>query len=156
MGRRRAAKHRAVVADAIYGSEALSKFISRIMESGKRNVAESIVYGALQNAEKKSGTKGVDIFTKAIDNVKPLLEVKSRRVGGATYQVPVEVNPNRQIALSMRWIIASARSRNGRTMAEKLMNELLDASNGTGGAMKKREEMHKMAEGNKAFAHYRW
>ncbi|MEK6796556.1 MAG: 30S ribosomal protein S7 [Spirochaetota bacterium] len=156
MGRRHRAKTRKIAPDARYNNEVVSRFIGRLMVSGKRHVAEHIVYGAIEGAEKKTGGKGIDIFTKAVESVKPLLEVKSRRVGGATYQVPVEVRPSRQLALSMRWIIESARTRNGRSMADKLMNEIMDASNGTGGAMRKRDDMHKMAEGNKAFAHYRW
>lgn len=134
----------------------LSKFMNMIMQDGKKSVAEGIVYGALDVIEKKGHSEALELVSKALENVQPRVEVKSRRVGGATYQVPVEVRPARRVALSMRWLIDAARKRNERTMAAKLAGELLDASEGRGTAAKKREDTHKMAEANKAFAHYRW
>ena len=134
----------------------LSKFMNMIMEDGKKSVAEKIVYGALDVIEGKGHKETLELVSKALENVQPRVEVKSRRVGGATYQVPVEVRPARRLALSMRWLIDAARKRNERTMSAKLAGELLDASEGRGAAAKKREDTHKMAEANKAFAHYRW
>jgi len=134
----------------------LSKFMNMIMQDGKKSVAEKIVYGALDVIESKGNSESLELVAKALENVQPRVEVKSRRVGGATYQVPVEVRPARRVALSMRWLIDAARKRNERTMAAKLAGELLDASEGRGAAAKKREDTHKMAEANKAFAHYRW
>jgi small subunit ribosomal protein S7 len=155
--RRRRAPKRAVMPDPIYNSEVVTKFINKVMWDGKKTLAERIVYGAIERLNnKEEGTKGIDIFYKAIENVKPLLEVRSRRVGGATYQVPMEVRPERQQTLSIRWIVDAARNRNERTMVERLANELWDAANERGAAFKKREDTHRMAEANKAFAHYRW
>ena len=155
--RRRRAPKRTVMPDPIYNSEVVTKFINKVMWDGKKTLAERIVYGAIERLNnKEEGTKGIDIFYKAIENVKPLLEVRSRRVGGATYQVPMEVRPERQQTLSIRWIVDAARNRNERTMIERLANELWDAANERGAAFKKREDTHRMAEANKAFAHYRW
>lgn len=154
--RRRKAPVREVLPDPIYGSKVLTKFINSIMLDGKKSVAQKVVYEALKRAESKSGEKGIDIFNQAMDNIKPVMEVKSRRVGGATYQVPIEVRPARQQSLAIRWIIAATRKRNERTMMEKLSNELMDAATEKGAAFKKKEDTYKMAEANKAFAHYRW
>ena len=157
MPRRREIAKREVPADPIYGSQLVTKFISTIMRGGKRSTAERIMYKALEIVKEKSQDDPVKIFKKAIENAKPSLEVKSRRVGGSNYQVPVEVNPNRRLSLSIRWLVGYARQRgDGKTMEEKLANELLDAANLRGGAVKKREDTHRMAEANKAFAHYRW
>jgi small subunit ribosomal protein S7 len=135
----------------------VTKFISTVMRGGKRSTAEGILYGSLNIIREKTGDDPLKVFKKAIDNVKPSLEVKSRRVGGSNYQVPIEVNPNRRLSLSIRWLVGYARQRgDGKTMRERLANELLDASNLRGGAVKKREDTHRMAEANKAFAHYRW
>ncbi|MBD3795020.1 MAG: 30S ribosomal protein S7 [Epsilonproteobacteria bacterium] len=154
--RRRKAPQRPVLQDPIYSSLVLAKFINKIMYDGKKSTAQSIVYGAIDRIESKSGKKGIDIFNKAMDNVRPVMEVRSRRVGGATYQVPVEVRPARQQALAIRWLIDAARKRNERTMIERLSNELMDAAGQKGAAYKKKEDTYKMAEANKAFAHYRW
>ena len=155
--RRRRAPKRPVMPDPVYNSQVVTKFINKVMWDGKKTLAERIVYGAIERLNnKEEGTKGIDIFYKAIENVKPLLEVRSRRVGGATYQVPMEVRPERQQTLSIRWIVDAARNRNERTMIERLANELWDAANERGAAFKKREDTHRMAEANKAFAHYRW
>jgi small subunit ribosomal protein S7 len=155
--RRRRAPKRPVMPDPVYNSEVVTKFINKVMWDGKKTLAERIVYGAIEKLnEKEEGTKGIDIFFKAIENVKPLLEVRSRRVGGATYQVPMEVRPERQQTLAIRWIVDAARNRNERTMVERLANELWDAANERGAAFKKREDTHRMAEANKAFAHFRW
>ncbi|GAB6045939.1 30S ribosomal protein S7 [Caminibacter profundus] len=155
--RRRRAPKRPVMPDPVYNSEVVTKFINKVMWDGKKTLAERIVYGAIERLDgKEEGTKGIDIFFKAIENVKPLLEVRSRRVGGATYQVPMEVRPERQQTLAIRWIVDAARNRNERTMIERLANELWDAANERGAAFKKREDTHRMAEANKAFAHYRW
>jgi small subunit ribosomal protein S7 len=156
MSRRRVAAKRDVIPDPRYGSEMLSKFMNMIMVDGKKSVAEKIVYGALDVIEGKGHDESLEVLTKALENVQPRVEVKSRRVGGATYQVPVEVRPSRRLALSMRWLIDAARKRNERTMAAKLAGELLDAFEGRGAAAKKREDTHRMADANKAFAHYRW
>jgi small subunit ribosomal protein S7 len=143
--------------DPIYGSKVVTKFINKLMWDGKKSVAQKIFYDALKMIEERNrDVKGIDVFNEAIENVKPLMEVKSRRVGGATYQVPVEVRPVRQQSLAIRWIVDAARSRSERTMAERLANELFDAANKRGAAFKKKEETYKMAEANKAFAHYRW
>ena len=143
--------------DAVYGSRLMAKFINHVMLDGKRSTAESIVYKAMDRAHRKSGEEDVlALFKRAVDNIRPVLEVKSRRVGGSTYQVPVEVYPRRRTSLALRWLITSARSRGERGMAEKLCNEILDAANNRGAAVKKREDTHRMAEANKAFAHYRW
>ncbi len=154
--RRRRAPVREVLPDPIYNSKVVTKFINKLMWDGKKSVAEKIMYEALDIIEKKVDKKGIEVFNEAIENVKPLLEVKSRRVGGATYQVPVEVRPVRQQSLAIRWLVDAARKRNERTMAQRLANELIDAANKRGAAFKKKEDTYKMAEANKAFAHYRW
>ena len=157
MPRRREIPKREPTPDPIYQSQLLTKFISTVMRDGKRSLAERILYDSLDIIKEKTGDDPMKVFKKAVDNVKPSLEVKSRRVGGSNYQVPIEVNPNRRLSLSIRWLVGHARSRgDGKTMQEKLANELLDASNLRGGAVKKREDTHRMAEANKAFAHYRW
>jgi small subunit ribosomal protein S7 len=157
MPRRREVPKREVPADPIYSSPLVTKFINTVMKEGKRSTAESILYRSFDIIREKTGDDPLKVFKKAVDNVKPSLEVKSRRVGGSNYQVPIEVNPNRRLSLSIRWLVAYARARgDGKTMQEKLANELLDASNLRGGAVKKREDTHRMAEANKAFAHYRW
>ncbi|OPX27193.1 MAG: 30S ribosomal protein S7 [Campylobacteraceae bacterium 4484_166] len=154
--RRRKAPVREVMPDPIYGSKIVTKFINTIMLDGKKSIAQKIMYGAIVNLDGRGEEKGIELFEKAIDNVKPLLEVKSRRVGGATYQVPVEVRDQRRQTLALRWLIDSSRKRNERTMDERLANELFEAANERGNAFKKKEDIHKMAEANKAFAHYRW
>ena len=157
MARRNSAVKRDVLPDPVFGSKLLTKLINQIMLDGKKGTAENIVYGAFDIIAKKTGLDPVDVFTTAIENVKPVLETKGRRVGGATYQVPMEIRPERRQTLGIRWIVTFARKRSGeRTMKEKLAGELLDAYNNTGNAIKKKEEMHRMAEANKAFAHYRW
>jgi small subunit ribosomal protein S7 len=157
MPRRREVPKREQVPDALYQSPLVTKFINTIMSEGKRSTAERILYQSFDLIKERSGDDPLKIFKKAVDNVKPSLEVKSRRVGGSNYQVPIEVNPNRRLSLSIRWLVGYARSRgDGKTMQEKLANELLDAANLRGGAVKKREDTHRMAEANKAFAHYRW
>lgn len=156
MPRRREVPKREILPDPKYGNVELSKFMNVIMESGKKAVAERIVYGALEYIEKKTGKDPLEVFTTAINNVKPLVEVKSRRVGGANYLVPVEVRPVRRLALSMRWIKQAARKRSEKSMALRLANELIDATEGRGGAIKKRDEVHRMAEANKAFSHFRF
>ena len=155
--RRRKAPVREVMPDPIYGNKVITKFINSLMYDGKKSVATEIMYGALKAIDSKGGElKGIEVFNSAIDNVKPIMEVKSRRVGGATYQVPVEIRDSRREALAMRWVITAARSRSGHGMADTLALELFDAYNNTGSAFKKKEDTHKMAEANKAFAHYRW
>ena len=154
--RRRRAPQRPVLPDPVYKSKIITKFVNAIMLDGKKSVAQKIMYDALERIESKTGEKGIDIFNKAIDNVRPIMEVKSRRVGGATYQVPIEVRPVRQQSLAIRWIVDAARKRNERTMIERLSNELIDAATEKGAAFKKKEDTYKMAEANKAFAHYRW
>jgi len=157
MPRRREVPKREVPPDAIYSSTLVTKFVRMIMQGGKRSVAEGIVYGSLEIIKDRTGDDPLKVFQKAIDNTKPSLEVKSRRVGGSNYQVPIEVSGNRRLSLSIRWLTSSARSRgDGKTMRSKLANELIDASNLRGGSVKKREDTHRMAEANKAFAHYRW
>jgi len=157
MPRRREIPKREPPADPIYLSSLVTKFISTVMRDGKRSLAERILYDSFDIIKDRTGDDPMKVFKKAVDNVKPSLEVKSRRVGGSNYQVPIEVNPNRRLSLSIRWLVGHARSRgDGKTMQEKLANELLDASNLRGGAVKKREDTHRMAEANKAFAHYRW
>ena len=156
MPRRREVPKREILPDPKFGNVELSKFMNVIMEGGKKAVAERIIYGALEQIEKKTGKDPVEIFSVAINNVKPMVEVKSRRVGGANYQVPVEVRPSRRQALAFRWLREAARNRPERTISSRLALEILDASNNAGGAVKKREDTHKMAEANKAFAHYRW
>jgi len=145
-----------VIADPVYTSPVVTSLINKILMHGKRSTAEAIVYGALENCREKTNTDPVITLKRALDNVKPTVEVRSRRVGGATYQVPVEVKPARATALGLRWIVDNSRERREKSMAERLGNELIDASNGLGAAVKKREDTHKMAEANKAFAHYRW
>ncbi len=154
--RRRRAPVREVMPDPVYNSKVVTKFINGLMLDGKKNIATKIFYDALKRIEEKTNEKGIEVFEKAIENIKPILEVKSRRVGGATYQVPVEVRPARQQTLAIRWIITFARKRSERTMVERLSNELIDAANSRGAAYKKKEDTYKMAEANKAFAHYRW
>ncbi len=154
--RRRKAPVRPVLPDPVHGSKVLTKFINAIMLGGKKSTAQKVMYSALERIESKSGEKGIEVFNKAMDNVKPVMEVKSRRVGGATYQVPIEVRPVRQQSLGIRWIVDAARKRNERTMMERLSNELMEAATDKGSAFKKKEDTYKMAEANKAFAHYRW
>ena len=156
MPRKGPAPKHPVVTDPVYGSPLVTSLINKVLLSGKRSVAEKIVYGALEGCRDKTGTDPVITLKRALDNVRPTLEVKSRRVGGATYQVPIEVKPGRATTLAMRWLIQYSRARREKTMTERLMNELLDASNGLGASVKRREDTHKMAESNKAFAHYRW
>ncbi len=157
MPRRREVPKRDVPPDPIYNSALVTKFISTIMHAGKRSKAEAIIYRSFDIIKDRTGDDPLKIFKKALDNVKPSLEVKSRRVGGSNYQVPIEVNPNRRLSLSIRWLVGYARLRgDGKTMQERLANELIDAANLRGGAVKKREDTHRMAEANKAFAHYRW
>ena len=154
--RRRKAPVREIMPDPVYGSKIVTKFINKIMLDGKKSVAEKILYQALDMIGAKGEKSGIEVFNEAIENIKPVLEVKSRRVGGATYQVPVEVRPVRQLSLAIRWLVDAARKRNERTMAERLANELMDAATQKGAAFKKKEDTYKMAEANKAFAHYRW
>lgn len=156
MSRRNAAVVRDVLPDPVYNRKDVTKLINQVMEDGKRTIAQKIVYEALNSSSEKLGVDAMEVWDKALENVKPVLEVKARRVGGATYQVPVEIRAARRQTLAIRWIVDSARKRNDRTMAVKLANELMDAFNQTGGAFKKKEEMHRMAEANKAFASYRW
>ena len=155
MRKRRAVK-RDVLADPIYNSKLVTKLINRIMIDGKKGVAQTIFYDAMKIVEEKTGENPMDVLNRALENIKPALEVKSRRVGGANYQVPIEVRPDRSQALGLRWLVQYARLRGGHSMAENLANEIIDAANGTGAAVKKREDTHRMAEANKAFAHYRW
>ncbi len=156
MSRRRVATKREIIPDPRFSSVMLTKFMNMIMESGKKSVAEGIVYGALDAIEAKGHSEPLEVLSKALENVQPRVEVKSRRVGGATYQVPVEVRPSRRMALAMRWLIDAARKRNERNMSAKLAGELMDAFESRGSAAKKREDTHRMAEANKAFSHYRW
>lgn len=155
MRRRKAAK-REVLGDPVYHNKVVTKFINKMMYDGKKSISEKIIYDSFDKIKEKTNEQGIDVFQKALENVKPLVEVRSRRVGGATYQVPVEVRIDRQQSLSIRWILESTRKRNERTMVDRLANELIDAANEKGNAFKKKEEVHKMAEANKAFAHYRW
>jgi len=156
MPRKGPAPRRPLVIDPVYNSTLVSQLVNKILLRGKRSVAEKIVYGALEGAREKTGTDPVVTLKRALDNVKPTIEVKSRRVGGATYQVPVEVRPERRVALGMRWLVLYSRDRGEKTMRERLAAELIDASQLRGNAVKKRDDVHKMAEANKAFAHYRW
>jgi small subunit ribosomal protein S7 len=156
MGRKKKTEDRGILPDPKYNSVVVSKFVNRMMWEGKRSVALRIIHGAMGVIREKSDKEPLEVFLKALDNIKPVVEVKSRRVGGATYQVPVEIRESRREALGMRWIINAARARSGRGMGERLAAELLDAYNNTGTAFKKKEDTHKMAEANKAFAHYRW
>ncbi|UOR23966.1 30S ribosomal protein S7 [Helicobacter pylori] len=154
--RRRKAPVREILGDPVYGNKVVTKFINKMMYDGKKSVAEKIIYKAFNKIEEKSGEKGIEVFEKALERVRPLVEVRSRRVGGATYQVPVEVRVSRQQSLSIRWILEATRKRNERMMVDRLANELMDAASDKGAAFKKKEDVHKMAEANKAFAHYRW
>lgn len=156
MPRRRVVGQRKILPDPKFGSEILAKFINVVMVDGKKSTSEKIVYGALIAAAEKTGKDHLDIFEVALDNVRPTVEVKSRRVGGSTYQVPVEVRPSRRNALAMRWLVEAARKRGEKSMAARLAGELVDAADNKGTAVKKREDVHRMAEANKAFAHYRW
>ena len=156
MPRKGPAPKRPLVVDPVYQSQLVTQLVNKVLVDGKRSVAESIVYGALEGCRAKSDTDPVVTLKRALDNVKPALEVRSRRVGGATYQVPVEVRAERSTTLALRWLVSFSRQRREKTMVERLANELLDASNGLGAAVKRREDTHKMAEANKAFAHYRW
>jgi small subunit ribosomal protein S7 len=156
MPRRRVAARREALPDPKYGSELLAKFINMVMQDGKKSVAEKILYGALDSVVDKRGGEPLELLETALENVRPLVEVKSRRVGGATYQVPVEVRPNRRNSLAMRWLIEASRKRSEKSMAYRLAGELLDASENKGAAVKKKDDTHRMAEANKAFSHYRW
>jgi small subunit ribosomal protein S7 len=156
MPRKGPAPRRIIQPDAVYNSELVSRFINKLMLNGKKNAAESIFYHALELVNKRSGKDPLEVFEQAMRNVMPTVEVRPRRVGGATYQVPTEVRPIRKLDLGIRWMITNARKRGGKSMQEKLAGEIMDAANNTGAAVKKREDTHKMAEANKAFAHYRW
>ena len=156
MPRKGPAPKRPLVVDPVHNSPLVTALVNKILMAGKKSIAENIVYGALEGCREKSGTDPVVTLKRALDNVKPTLEVKSRRVGGATYQVPVEVKANRSTTLALRWLVGFSRQRREKSMTDRLMNEILDASNGLGAAVKRREDTHKMAEANKAFAHYRW
>ena len=156
MPRRAEVPKREVLPDPVYNSQLVSKFVNTIMQDGKKSIAERILYDALEIVEESTEEDPMKVFKKAVDNVKPAVEVKSRRVGGSTYQVPVEVRPNRRLALSFRWLLDSSRRRGEKTMKQKLAGELMDAAENRGAAIKKREDTHRMAEANKAFAHYRW
>src|SRR6195952_3641724 len=156
MPRKGPAPKRPLIADPVYGSPLVTQLVNKVLVDGKKSIAERIVYAAMEGCREKTGTDPVVTLKRALDNVKPALEVRSRRVGGATYQVPVEVRPVRQTALGLRWLVTYSKARREKTMIERLQNELLDASNGLGAAVKRREDIHKMAESNKAFAHYRW
>ena len=156
MSRRRAAEKRDILPDAKFGDVVVSKFMNVVMVDGKKSAAENIVYGAFEMIEKRGGSDPVKMFHEALENIKPQLEVRSRRVGGATYQVPIDVRPARAQALAFRWLIGTARNRSENTMVERLSSELMDAANNRGAAVKKREDTHRMAEANRAFSHYRW
>ena len=156
MPRRREVPKREILPDPKFGSERLAKFINTVMKDGKKSIAEKVIYGALDTISAKKGGDGIEVLESALDNARPSVEVKSRRVGGATYQVPVEVRASRQDALAMRWLVDAARKRGEKSMAAKLAGELMDANEKRGAAVKKREDVHKMAEANKAFAHFRW
>ena len=156
MPRKGPAPRRELMPDPIYRSVVVTQLVSKVLKDGKKQTAQRIVYGALEGCRDKTGSDPVVTLKRALDNIRPTLEVKSRRVGGATYQVPIEVKPNRATTLALRWMVGYSRQRREKTMTERLMNELLDASNGLGASVKRREDTHKMAESNKAFAHYRW
>ena len=156
MPRKGPAPKRPIIIDPVFNAPVVTQLINKVLLDGKRSVAEAIVYGALDGVAEKSGQDPVVVLKRALDNIRPALEVRSRRVGGATYQVPVDVRPVRATTLALRWLVDFSRKRREKTMTERLMNEILDASNGLGAAVKRREDMHKMAESNKAFAHYRW
>lgn len=154
--RKNRAEQRKIIPDPVYNEVIVSRMINKIMRDGKKSLAESIFYDALNLIKERTGEDGIDVLKSALDNVMPVLEVKSRRVGGSNYQVPVEVNDRRRLSLGIRWIVEAARKRGERTMTERFANEIMDAANNTGGAVKKKEEVHRMAEANRAFAHYRW
>ena len=156
MPRKGPVDRRELVPEPVYRSSVVTQVVNKVLRSGKRSTAERIVYSALQTVESKTGSEPVGTLKRALENIRPQLEVKSRRVGGATYQVPIEVRPRRSNTLAVRWLVGNARDRRERTMSERLANEILDASNGLGASVKRREDTHKMAEANKAFAHYRW
>ena len=156
MPRRGGVPKRDVLPDALYGSKVVTKFINQVMLDGKKGIAQGLVYGAFDIIKEKTGQEPMEVFNQAIANAMPLLEVKARRVGGSNYQVPIEITPARQQTLAIRWLVTYARKRNEKSMEEKLANEIIDAYNSTGGAYKKKDDVHKMAESNKAFAHYRW
>jgi small subunit ribosomal protein S7 len=156
MPRRARANKREVVPDPIYGNRVVTKFIAKIMQRGKKSLAERIMYTALDRVGERAGRDPIEVFDVAMRNATPILEVKPRRVGGATYQVPVEIKGDRRVSLAIRWLLSSARARSGKTMSDKLAGELLDAANNVGATIKRREDVHRMAEANKAFAHYRW
>src|ERR1700704_5522145 len=156
MPRKGPAPKRPLISDPVYASPLVTQLVNKVLKDGKRSLAERIVYGALEGAREKTGTDRVVTLKRALDNVKPTIEVKSRRVGGATYQVPIEVKPGRSTTLALRWLVGYSRQRREKSMTDRLMNEILDASNGLGASVKRREDTHKMAESNKAFAHYRW
>ncbi len=154
--RRNRAVLRPVVPDPRFNSAVVSKFVNNVMKNGKKSVAEKIVYGAFEEAGQRSGSQGIDIFEQAVRNVTPVIEVRPRRVGGATYQVPIDIRGERRQALALRWLLQAARARNGRSMTERLALELIDAANNTGNAVRRKDEVHRMAEANRAFVHYRW
>ena len=156
MPRKGHTQHRDVLADPVYNSKVVTKLVNSIMQDGKKGVAQKIVYGAFAKVEEKAGKPALEVFEEAMNNVMPVLEVKARRIGGATYQVPIEVRPDRRQALGLRWLTQFSRTRSEKTMADRLANEILDAANNTGAAVKRKEEMHRMADANKAFAHYRF
>jgi small subunit ribosomal protein S7 len=156
MPRKGPAPKRPLIADPVHGSQLVTQLVNKVLLDGKKTIAQGIVYGALEGAAKKTETEPVVLLKRALDNIRPALEVKSRRVGGATYQVPVEVKPNRATTLALRWLVDFSRKRREKTMQDRLMNEIIDASNNLGAAVKRREDTHKMAEANRAFAHYRW
>jgi len=156
MPRKGPVRKRPIMPDHVHGNRLVTRFINRMMIDGKKSISERIFYDALEAAEARSGRRGIEVFDQAIKNVMPQVEVRPRRVGGSTYQVPVEVRADRKVALALRWVIGAARRRSGKTMIERLAAELLDAANGTGAAVRQREERHKMADANKAFSHYRW
>jgi small subunit ribosomal protein S7 len=156
MPRKGPAPRRPLIPDPVYSNELVTRFINRLLLDGKRSVAERIFYGAMEQVEERAGAPALEVFERAMRNVMPVVEVRPRRVGGATYQVPIEVRPDRRQALGIRWMVAGARRRGGKTMADKLAGEILDAANNTGASVKKREDSHRMAEANKAFGHYRW
>ena len=156
MSRRRQSEKRKISPDPIYGSVDVEKFTNRLMRGGKKSIARKALYDAMEKIKQDTNDSGLEIFEQAVKNATPILEVKPRRVGGATYQVPIEIKPERRLALAHRWLISAARSRNGKTISDNLSSEFIDASKGTGSAIRRREEVHRMAEANRAFAHYRW
>ena len=156
MPRKGPVRKRPIIPDPVFNNYLAQRFINRLVQDGKKSIAERIFYGALENIEKKANQPGIEVFEKAVRNVMPVVEVRPRRVGGSTYQVPVEVRPDRKTSLALRWLVTNARKRSGRTMRDRLASELLDAANGTGASVKKKEDGHRMADANKAFAHYRW